>query len=52
MSAAVENPYWMPFTANRDFKKNPRIVSGAEGHHYIAACREVDGVELAILGES
>jgi beta-alanine--pyruvate transaminase len=28
---------WMPFTANRDFKKNPRIVAGAEGHHYIAA---------------
>lgn len=26
--------YWMPFTANRDFKKAPRIVTGARGHHY------------------
>ena len=26
--------YWMPFTANRDFKKQPRIISGAAGHHY------------------
>jgi beta-alanine--pyruvate transaminase len=33
---------WMPFTANRDFKKNPRIISAAEGHHYIAA----DGTRL------
>jgi beta-alanine--pyruvate transaminase len=34
MSAAVENPYWMPFTANRDFNKQPRVISGAEGHWY------------------
>ena len=33
MSAAVD-AYWMPFTANRDFRKKPRIVTGAEGHHY------------------
>ena len=26
--------YWMPFTANRDFKKEPRIITGAKGHHY------------------
>ena len=26
--------YWMPFTANRDFKKKPRIITGAEGHYY------------------
>ncbi len=26
--------YWMPFTANRDFKKNPRVISSASGHHY------------------
>ncbi len=26
--------YWMPFTANRDFKKSPRIITGAKGHHY------------------
>ncbi|MEM7432476.1 MAG: aspartate aminotransferase family protein [Pseudomonadota bacterium] len=37
MSAAAEdiNAYWMPFTANRDFKAEPRIIKGAERHHYI-----------------
>jgi len=29
--------FWMPFTANRDFKKQPRIITGASGHHYTAA---------------
>ncbi len=28
------NSYWMPFTANRDFKKNPRVIVAAEGHYY------------------
>ena len=31
--AAIDS-YWMPFTANRDFKENPRIIVGAEGHYY------------------
>ncbi len=26
--------HWMPFTANRDFKNNPRIITSAEGHYY------------------
>ena len=26
--------YWMPFTANRQFKKSPRLVTRAEGMHY------------------
>ena len=26
--------YWMPFTANRSFKKNPRIVTRASGAYY------------------
>ena len=26
--------YWMPFTANRQFKAAPRILSGAKGMHY------------------
>jgi len=26
--------YWMPFTANRQFKANPRIFVAAEGMHY------------------
>jgi len=34
VSAAALNAYWMPFTANRDFKKKPRIIVGAAGHYY------------------
>ncbi|MEM9621972.1 MAG: aspartate aminotransferase family protein [Pseudomonadota bacterium] len=34
MNAAAPDAYWMPFTANRDFKKAPRIITGASGHHY------------------
>ena len=26
--------YWMPFTANRQFKSNPRLLVGAEGMYY------------------
>ncbi len=29
--------YWMPFTANRQFKANPRIFVAAEGMHYTAS---------------
>ncbi len=29
------DPYWMPFTANRAFKRAPRMVVGAEGMHYL-----------------
>jgi beta-alanine--pyruvate transaminase len=31
--------HWMPFTANRAFKKAPRLLAGAKGMHYIT----VDG---------
>jgi beta-alanine--pyruvate transaminase len=31
--------FWMPFTANRAFKKAPRLLAAAEGMHYIT----VDG---------
>jgi beta-alanine--pyruvate transaminase len=34
VSAASLEAYWMPFTANRDFKKKPRVIVGAEGHYY------------------
>ncbi len=34
VSAASLDAYWMPFTANRDYKKKPRIIVGAEGHYY------------------
>ncbi len=33
-SSANIDAYWMPFTANRDFKTNPRVISGASGHYY------------------
>jgi beta-alanine--pyruvate transaminase len=26
--------YWMPFTANRQFKANPRIMTAAKGMYY------------------
>jgi len=29
--------YWMPFTANRQFKANPRLLVAAEGMHYTSA---------------
>jgi beta-alanine--pyruvate transaminase len=34
--------FWMPFTSNRQFKKTPRMLVGAEGMHYKAA----DGKEI------
>jgi beta-alanine--pyruvate transaminase len=34
--------FWMPFTANRQFKSNPRLLAKAEGMHYWTA----DGREI------
>jgi beta-alanine--pyruvate transaminase len=36
MTATAEHldAYWMPFTANRDFRKKPRIIKSASGHFY------------------
>ena len=38
LTPALSNPdldaFWMPFTANRQFKANPRLLSRAEGMHY------------------
>ena len=28
------NAFWMPFTANRQFKKNPRMFVAAKDMHY------------------
>ncbi len=38
MSSAAEplDAYWMPFTANRDFKARPRMIRSAAGHYYVA----------------
>ena len=34
--------FWMPFTANRQFKKNPRLLSSADRMHY----KTPDGREI------
>ena len=34
--------YWMPFTANRQFKAAPRLLCAAEGMHYTS----VDGRQI------
>jgi len=36
------NAYWMPFTANRAFKKNPRIMNMAKGMYY----ETIDGQKI------
>jgi len=41
-AASKLDAYWMPFTANRDFKANPRVISGASGHYYSTE----DGTQL------
>jgi beta-alanine--pyruvate transaminase len=46
LTPAVSNPdldaFWMPFTANRQFKANPRLLARAEGMYYWTA----DGREI------
>jgi beta-alanine--pyruvate transaminase len=34
--------HWMPFTGNRDFKANPRLMTSAQGCYY----RDADGREI------
>lgn len=31
LTKAQLDAYWMPYTANREFKENPRIITGADG---------------------
>ena len=35
-------PYWMPFTSNRQFKGNPRLLVAAKGLHYTS----IDGRQI------
>ncbi len=42
LTRAELEAHWMPFTANRHFKANPRILSHAKGVHYWTA----DGREI------
>jgi len=37
LSGEELDAYWMPFTANREFKRNPRMIVRAEGCHFIDA---------------
>lgn len=37
LTQAQLDSYWMPFTANRDFKQDPRIIVSAEGKYYQSA---------------
>src|SRR5262249_10642432 len=48
-AASVPNDlesYWMPFTANRAFKKAPRLIAGAKDMHYFTT----DGRRLLDAG--
>ncbi|NNM61384.1 MAG: aspartate aminotransferase family protein [Steroidobacteraceae bacterium] len=42
LSPSEMQSFWMPFTANRQFKANPRLLVRAEGMHYWSA----DGREI------
>lgn len=42
LSAADMDAYWMPFSGNRQFKSDPRLIVGARDCHYIDA----DGREI------
>ena len=35
--AAWLEPFWMPYTGNRNFKGTPRIIAGAQGNYYFDA---------------
>jgi beta-alanine--pyruvate transaminase len=46
LSRADLEAFWMPFTANRQFKANPRMLAHASGMHYVTddGRRILDGV--------
>lgn len=35
LTASQLNAYWMPYTANRQYKADPRLICGAEGAYYL-----------------
>jgi beta-alanine--pyruvate transaminase len=37
LTSAQLDAHWMPYTGNRQFKKDPRIIVGAEGKYYTSA---------------
>ncbi|MEC7148997.1 MAG: aspartate aminotransferase family protein, partial [Pseudomonadota bacterium] len=34
LSQSQLDAYWMPFTGNRQFKEDPRIITAASGMYY------------------
>ena len=52
-SRAELEALWMPFTANRQFKANPRLLARAEGMHYWTpdGRRMLDGVAGSVVRE-
>lgn len=32
--AVLNHHYWMPFSANRDFRQHPRMITGADGRYF------------------
>ena len=46
MDAAWLEAHWMPYTGNRDFKANPRLIVGGRGAYYTThdGRRLVDGL--------
>ena len=44
-SQTLDN-YWMPFTANRQFKQSPRLLARAQGMYYT----DVDGNQATFGG--
>lgn len=37
LSSEQLDAHWMPFTGNREFKQNPRIITAAEGNYYTSS---------------
>ena len=37
IASSTAGAFWMPFTANRDFRDRPRVITGARGHFYKTA---------------
>ena len=37
LSQAQLDAHWMPFTGNRDFKKDPRLIASAAGNYYTSS---------------
>ena len=37
ITQAQMNAYWLPFTSNREFKQDPRIIVSGKGHYYTSS---------------